>query len=262
MRRAQFARRLKLFDLKRRKIFLTRAGEGLFQYVSEIYRQMVGAEKYLEGLRETSLRVGISATFSSTVARAASVFEDLFPQVKLIVKNATSFEVAEDVSGLNVDVGIVVSLDYKNPRLKAVALSERERLVLVASPANPIFQRKRAGLADICGYPLISGPETSATRRIILNRLKVGGCLMPTPIIVEVNSQEWGMSLIEHGKGMGLYHVKSVERGIADGRLRELPLPGEMVVGADALLRTDAPPHPMADQFIGLVREQFQNHQN
>jgi DNA-binding transcriptional LysR family regulator len=250
---------VKLLDVKRQKVFLTRAGMGLLKYAEEVYRQMVGAEQFLENLKENNLRVGICTTFSATVAAAASLFEDLYPNVKLVVKNTTSFEVAEDVSNLQVDLGIVVGMEYQNPKIKSIVLSKREKLVLVASPSSPIFRKERLDFIDICGYPLITGPETSATRRIILNRFKLRGCNMPVPIIVEANSPEWGKSLVENGKGMGLYHKKSVEHDISSGKLRILPLPGELFVGADALIRLDAPEHSMTEQFITLLKDEFKD---
>jgi DNA-binding transcriptional LysR family regulator len=250
---------VKLLDVKRQKVFLTRAGMGLMKYAEEVYRQMVGAEQFLENLKENNLRVGICSTFSAVVAGAAALFEDLYPHAKLVVKNATSFEVAEDVANLQVDLGIVVSMDYQNPRLKAVVVSKREKLTLVASPSSPIFQKERLDFIDICGYPLVSGPETSATRRIILDKFKIRGCNIPVPIVVEVNSPEWGRSLVESGKGMGLYHLKSVAQEISSGRLKPLPLPGELYVGADVLIRTDAPEHAMTEQFITLVKKEFEN---
>jgi DNA-binding transcriptional LysR family regulator len=250
---------VKLLDVKRQKITLTRAGIGLLKYAEEVYQQMVGAEKFLENLKENNLRVGICTTFSSTVAAAATSFEDLYPNVKLIVKNATSFEIAEDVSNLQVDLGIVVSMNYQFSKLKPIMLSKMEKLVLVASPSSPIFQKERLDFIDICGYPLISGPETSATRRIILNKLRIRGCNVPVPIVVEVNSPEWGRSLVENGKGMGLYHQKSVANEISGGKLKVLPLPGDLYVGADVLIRTDAPEHAMTEQFITLVKKEFEN---
>jgi DNA-binding transcriptional LysR family regulator len=250
----------KLIDIRKKRVFLTQAGSGLFGYANEIYQQMVGAEKFLEGLKDSSLRVGISATFSPTVAAAASAFKDLHPDVKLIVRNATSFEVAEDVLDMRIDLGIVVSMDYKYPKIRPVALSRHEKLVLVASPSSAIFQKVRVDPAELCSYPLVSGSETSAARCIILSKLKSGGCLMPTPIIAEVNSLEWGLNLVENGKGMGFYHIKSVEREISDGRLKELSMIGDIYVGADALLRIDIPEHPMAGQFINLVKREFENH--
>lgn len=251
---------IKLLDIRRQKVYLTHAGEGLFRYVSEIYQQMTSAEKYLESLKERSLRVGISATFSSTVVTAAAAFEELYPHVKLIVRNSPSFEVAQDVLNSQVDLGVVVGVDYGNPKLRHIELSPREKLVLVTAPSSEISQKERLKLLDLCGYPLILGPETSAARQIILNRLRMGGCHMPAPIIVEVNSLEWGMSLVKNGKGMSLYHINNVEKDITEGTLKTLTLSDDIWVGANALLRSNAPEHPMADRFISLVREAFVNH--
>jgi DNA-binding transcriptional LysR family regulator len=246
---------LKLLDIRRQKIFLTQAGAGLFKYVKEIYLQMSSAEKYLENLKEASLRVGISTTFSTCAASAAAAFEKLYPHVKLVIRGSSSFEVAGDVLNSRVDLGIVVSMDYGNPKLKSLALSSRQKLVLVASPSSPIAQKEHLDFMNLCGYPLVLGPETSATRQIILKKLRTGGCAVPSPIIVEVNSSEWGISLVEKGRGVGLHHIRSVEKAIAEGRLKVLPLSGDIWVGADALLHADAPEHPMVEKFISLVRE-------
>jgi DNA-binding transcriptional LysR family regulator len=248
---------LKLLDIKRQKVRLTQAGAGLYQYVSEIYQQMVSAEKYLENLKEANLRVGVCTTFSTCVAAAASAFEKLYPHVKLIIRSSSSFEVADDVLNCQVDLGVVVNMDYGKPKLKSVPISSREKLVLVASPSSSIAQRHHLAFLNLCGYPLILGPETSASRRIILRRLMIGGCHIPSPIIVEVNSSEWGINLVENGEGVGFHHIKSVERAISEGRLKALPLSREIWVGVNALLRADAPEHPMTERFISLVREAF-----
>ncbi|OGN94865.1 MAG: hypothetical protein A2Y89_00925 [Chloroflexi bacterium RBG_13_51_18] len=250
---------LKLIEVKRQKVFLTQAGAGLYKYAGEIYRQMNGAEKYLENLKEASLRVGISTTFSTCLASAASAFEKSYPRVKLIIKSASSFEIAEAVLDCDVDLGIVVSTDYGNPKLKSITLSTEEQLVLVASPSSAIAQRPRLAFANLCGYPLILGPETSATRQLILKKIRLGGCHMPSPIIVEVDSSEWGINLVEKGEGVGVHHIKSVERSIADGRLKILPLSNSILIGAEALLRADAPEHPMAQKFVELVRKTLDN---
>ena len=250
---------VRLLDIKKKKVFLTPAGEGLFRYVTEIYRHMTGAEKFLESLKESQIRVGMSTTFSSVVTAAVVAFEELLPDVKLIVKSATSFEIAEDVLNSELDLGVVASMDYMKPELKVIPLSEREKLVLVASPSSSISQKGRVDLADLCGYPLISGPETSAARQVILNRFKSEGLEVPPLIAVEVNSTEWGMRLVENGEGMGVYHIRSVEKEIAEGRLKALPLAEDIWVGVEALLRKDAPEHPMAERFVPLLREAFGN---
>jgi DNA-binding transcriptional LysR family regulator len=251
---------LKLLDVRRQKMTLTNAGAGLFRYVKEIYQQVTGAEKYLEDLREASFRVGIAATFSSSIASAAAEFEEIYPHVKLIVRSASSLEVVEDVLSSQVDLGIVVRMDYANSKLRTITISAMEKLVLVASPSSPISTKKRVELADLSGYPLVAGPETSATRQIILNNFQAEGLEVPPSVIVEVNSLEWGLSLVESGKGVGLYYTKAVEKEISEGRLKALPLASDITVGVDALLRGDAPVHPLAERFIHLVIEEFTGH--
>jgi len=131
----------------------------------------------------------------------------------------------------------------------------------VASPSSPIAQRPKLAFVNLCGYPLVLGPETSATRRIILNRIRAGGCHMPSPIIVEVDSSEWGINLIENGEGVGFHHIKSVERSISEGRLKILPLDGDIYIGVEALLHADAPEHQMAQKFIATIKECLKNKQ-
>ena len=248
---------LKLLDVRKQKVVLTPAGSGLFRYAEEIYQKMVSAEKFLENFKETSLRIGICTTFGACAASAACAFEKLFPGVRLVIKSCSSFEVAEDVLNYQMDIGIAVRVDYDKPRLKSIPISPREKLVLVASASSPIARKQRLDFVNLCGYPLILGPETSATRRIFLSRLAAGGCHVPAPVIVEVNSPEWGMRLVENGEAAGLYHIRTVEKAIAEGRLKALPLSSEIWVGADALLRNDALEHPMAEKFISLVKEAF-----
>ena len=249
----------KLLDVKRKRVRLTHAGEGLFQYAAEVYHQLIGAEKFLEDLKEASLHVGIAMSFSSTVASAASSFEKRYPHVRLIVKNAPSFEVAQDVLNSQVDLGVVVSMDYAIPELRSVTISAGGKGVFVASPSNPIFRKGHMELKDLCNYPLVLGPETSAIRRVVFSKFEAEGLKLNNLIAVEVNSVEWARSLVENGKGIGFYYVRNVEKEVSEGRLRVLPLTADMRVGADVLIRRDAFLSPIVEKFISLLRVAFQN---
>jgi DNA-binding transcriptional LysR family regulator len=246
---------VKLLDIKKKKLSLTHAGEGLFKYAEQIYQQLINAERFVEDLKEASLRVGIALTFSSSFSSAAAKFRELYPHVKLIVENAPSFKVIEDVLNSQLDLGIVVSKDYANPELRCIALSEAERMVLVASPSSPISQKEQIELSDLCDYPLILGPETSATRQIILDKLEVEGLKSSSLIAVEVDSIEWGRSLVEDGKGISFYCMKNVEKEVSEGRLKILRLVDDIHVGVDVLVRRDVILTPIANRFISLARE-------
>ncbi len=177
----------------------------------------------------------------------------------MAIRSSASFEIAQEVINSQINLGIVVSIDYGSAKLRSVNISLRQKLVLVASPSSPIARRECVDFMSLCGYPLVLGPETSAIRRILLKKLRIGGCAMPTPIIVEVNSSEWGISLVESGQGVGLFHIASVQKAIFDGRLKILPLLRDIWMGMDACFHVDAPGHPMADSLISLVTETIQS---
>jgi len=247
----------KLLEIRKKKLFLTQAGEGLFKYSKQIYQQLSNAQMVIEELKEASLRVGIALTFSSSFSSTAARFREFYPHVKLIVENAPSFKVIEDVLNSQLDLGIVVSRDYTNPELRCIALSEAERMALVASPSSPISQKEQIELADLCDYPLILGPETSATRQIILEKLKAGGFNTSSLIAVEVESIEWGRSLVEDGKGISFYYMRNVEKEVSEGRLKILHLVDDIQVGVEVLVRRDVILPPIANKFIALAGETF-----
>jgi DNA-binding transcriptional LysR family regulator len=247
----------KLLEVKRKKVFLTPAGEGLFEYSKQIYQQLINAERFVEDLKEAGLRVGISITFSSSFSSAAARFREIYPQVKLFVEHAPSFKIIEDVLSSQLDLGIVVSRNYTNPELKCIALSEAERMVLVASPSSPISQKERIELKDLRGYPLILGPETSATRQIIMEKLRSEGLKTSSLVAVEVDSIEWGRSLVEDGKGISFYCMRNVEKEVSEGRLKILHLVDDIKVGVEILVRRDVVLPPIANKFIDLARETF-----
>jgi len=72
---------------------------------------------------------------------------------------------------------------------------------------------------------------------------------------VEVNSIEWGRSLVEDGKGISFFCMKNVEKEVSEGRLKILPLEEDIWVGVDVLVRQDVILSPIANSFISLARE-------
>jgi DNA-binding transcriptional LysR family regulator len=251
---------IRLLDVRKKKVCLTYAGEGLFQYAAEVYQQLISAEKFVEDMKEASLSVGMSMSFSSIVASAATAFEEIYPHVRLIVKNASSFEVAQDVLSSQVELGVAVSMDYGIPKLRSITISAGEKIVFVASPSSPIFQKGHIELRDLCDYPMIVGPETSATRRVVVSKLEAAGLKVGPLISVEVNSVEWGIRLIESGRGIGFYYINNIEKEVSEGLLRVIPLTDDILIGVDALVRKDAFLTPIAERFISLVKKAFQNH--
>ena len=192
---------IKLLYVKRQRVFPTKAGEVLFRYAEEIYEQVSKAQVFLQHSKEDSLCIGVDLTFSQVVALIAARFEELFPHVKLRIVNGSCSEITRKVLDLQVDLGIVCGRDYVSPKLEHIEVSAGEKLVLVTSPSSPISRKEQVMWADLCGYPLILGPEGSATRQVLLEKFEAKGLKMESLIVVEVNHVECGKSLVEERGG-------------------------------------------------------------
>ena len=251
---------VKLLDIRRKRVYLTKAGETLFPHAAEIYEQAIEAEISLQNLKEASLRIGVALTFSPIVTSAATTFGELYPHVELSIKNGPSFEIAQEVLNLQLDLAVVASMDYGSPKLEHTTISAEEKLVLVAPSSSPICQKEQVELSDLCDYPLVMGPEGSATRQIILNKFAADGLKAKSPIAVEINDVECGKSIVADGRGIAIFALSSVEEEVAQGRLKILPFVDDLRIGVDVIVHRDVCLSLPGERFTSLVREAFQRH--
>jgi DNA-binding transcriptional LysR family regulator len=250
----------KLVEARRGTLRLTQAGKDLAQYASQIYHDMASAEQFVEFLKQPVLRAGVAFTFAVALRSVVPHFEQPnSKEIRLIMRKGSSFEIVQDVLNSKLDVGIVVSMDYGNSELKSIPLSTREKMVIVASPFDPIFEKDKIELADLGGRKFILPARTSASHQIFLKRLEAEGLTVRASQFETVNNTEWSRYLVEIGEALDFLHIKSVEEPISQGRLAIIPVPVDFWVGADALVRKDTFITKAIDTFISCVRRVFKN---
>jgi DNA-binding transcriptional LysR family regulator len=248
----------RLIEAKRGTLRLTQTGKDLAQYASKIYHDMASAEQFVESLRQPVLRAGIAFTFSVALRSVVPQFEQQnLKEVRLVMINGSSFDIVEDVLNSRLDVGIVVSFDYGKSDLRFLPLSTREKMVIVASPFDPVFEKDKVELADLSGRKFILASNTSATHQILLKRFETEGLSVQAPQFETVNNIEWSKYLVESGEALDFLHIKSVEQQISQGRLAIVPVPADFRVGADAVVRKDTFITKAIDTFISSVRRTF-----
>lgn len=178
--------------------------------------------------------------------------------MKLRIRNGPSYQIFDELIDLQHDIAVVVSLNYHTRKLRAVRVSNGERLVLVTLPSSSIFSKEALTLAEVCDSPLLLPPEKSATREVLLKRFEAERAKLRPSILVETDYLECAKRLAEEGRGIALMHVTNVEREIAEGKLKILPLADDIKIGVDALVHRDVPLPPIGRKFISLVKEAFQ----
>jgi DNA-binding transcriptional LysR family regulator len=247
--------RVKLVDFKKRQIVLTSHGKGLLKYAAEIYRQLVDAERFIEFIRESNIRIGIASVYDAYIGPLLnSMFETENPEIKLAVKSGNSFEVIQDVLDAKLDLAIVPQFEYTDEKLTHVQVSNPEKIVCFAS-VHQIIYREPLEWKDLHDYPLVTGPETSVIRKIIDNKFKSEGLPEPS-LAAEVGSVEWCKNLVENGKGLSFALVKDIQKEINEKALRIVPLNEYVYVTAEAVTRKDMQ-NPIIKKFIEMVKQAF-----
>jgi LysR family transcriptional regulator, transcriptional activator of the cysJI operon len=247
--------RVKLLDFKKRQVILTPHGRELFKYAKEIYQQLIDAERFINFIRESNLRVGITSIYNTLVGPLINdMFEKQDPEVKLMVKSGDAMEMVRDVVDATLDLVIVPRFDYKDGKLNHIQVSLPEKIVCFAS-TQQVISKEPLEWKDLRDYPLVTGSETSVIRTMLFNKMKEKGLEAPV-LAAEVGDSEWCKTLVENGKGLSFTLASDIEKQVAEGRLKLVPLKEYLYLTAEAVTGSDVS-NPIIEKFISMVKQAF-----
>jgi DNA-binding transcriptional LysR family regulator len=248
---------VKLIHVKKKRVTLTEAGEALFPYAKELYQQTQRAEMCLQNFREEMLRIGVAYTLSASVTAAAGIFKELFPNVKVKIREGPTHQVIEEISNLQHDLAVVANFDYGVPELETIEVSRGHKMLFLASPADPLAQEEKLELTALNGHPLILPAEKSISRAILLKLL--GERKIEPVIIAEVDNIESAKSLVKMGQGVAFLLEDNVIDELRDGKLKALNFKEEVGIGVDVLVHRDNPLRSIGTKFVSLLRQAYKN---
>jgi len=209
------------------------------------------------GQVNSTLRVGIDYIYVSMFNRLLKSFSDeRYPKIKLTIRTRSTFGLVQDVLDSELDVAIIPQTDDDNEKLKYVTVSAPQKIICIASPRTAIAQEP-IEWKDIVNYPLVIGTETSAIRRIIVNKIKKKGFKEELQIAAEIGSPYWAKKLVENDLGLGFTIADYIEKEVTEGLLRIVPLKEDAWITAHAIMRSDTFTYPIINRFISLVKQAF-----
>jgi DNA-binding transcriptional LysR family regulator len=248
---------VKLIHVKKKRVILTEAGEALLPYARELYQHTKQAEMCLQSFREEMLRIGVALTLSATVTRVAGVFKELFPRVKVKIREAPTYQIVSEISNLLHDLVVVGSLDYGIPELETIKVARGNKMIFVASPADPLAQEDELGLTALNRHPLILPAEKSGSRAMLLSILQKQK--IEPVIVAEVDNIDSAKSLVKMGQGVALLLEDNVIEELRDGKLKALPFKEEIRIGVDVLVHKDNPLRTIGSEFVSLLSQSYGN---
>lgn len=78
---------VKLINVKKKRVHLTKAGKELFPYAEEIYRSALKGESLLVSYRNNNLRIGISGALTLFIIPVVDRFKALCPTVRMTIRD-------------------------------------------------------------------------------------------------------------------------------------------------------------------------------
>jgi DNA-binding transcriptional LysR family regulator len=249
---------VKLFNIKKQRVVLTKAGQDLYQYTKEIWTQLNNVDKFFNSLKTKPIAIGVTPLLHRQVTAALSKVYKVHPTVniELLIKNST--QIVQEVSDMEVDVGIVLSTNYENSKVKSIRISDSERLVFVASPNIALAKKKRVEWADLVSHPIICGQPGSLLHGLVADKFQQAGILTPPLIIVNSLSTDVLKVFVKEGNTLGLWHIKDVEAEVIAGELKILPLSEDILVPIDFIINQKVDTiSPVIQDIIEYVKHEL-----
>ncbi|MBI5017609.1 MAG: LysR family transcriptional regulator [Deltaproteobacteria bacterium] len=248
---------IKLIHVKKKKVHLTAEGERLLSHAEEIYRAALRAEDLLtQHGRARTLRIGLAGALAVYVSPVINVFGELYPSVRVVVREGLSLKLLEELRDFQHDLCFVAALEEPAKDLEAFPLRHPEPMMLVAARTSPLVERAEVTWSDLDGCPLILHGEGSVARKLILEEFQRRG-LTPN-ISAEVDNIAYLKQLIERRGGVALMFSPNVEEEVAQHKLEVLNWKGgDLRLGIDVVVRREEEPSPARSAFLGVMKKHF-----
>ncbi|MBA4419123.1 MAG: hypothetical protein C0392_14635 [Syntrophus sp. (in: bacteria)] len=252
---------MKLFTVKKHKVYLTVEGERLLAYADEFVHRVMMMETFLKTYRQTTLHIGIATALMIFIMPVFDKFKELYPLIQISVREGVSLDLVGELLKFRHDIciigqALVGSASYPTGRVSGYRILLAEKMVFVAGPGHPFAKDVESEWADLAREPLIVPSERSHTRVIVLGQFRKRGF---TPIIgTEVDNTEAAKGLIRQNKGIALMFWPNVKDDVKAGRLRVIPVAGgDIQLAIDILHNSETPLSSPARDFIKLAEDHF-----
>ncbi len=215
---------LRLFDRLPRGVQLTEGGLRLFDYAQRIFSLERAAERDLRDfaqLEQGELHLGASATLGAyllppLLTRFRAVHPHIFVSLEVSNTDVVTRQLDEGRISLGFVEGPFAKSDY------AHHLLARDALLPVVSPHHPLAGNTALEAESLQNYPLYMREPGSGARVSIEQAYQAHG-LEPRAGMA-IGSTEALKRLLADGQGIAWLSQRVVERELASGELRRLPV--------------------------------------
>jgi len=216
---------LSLFSQIGRKIYLTEAGEILYDYARRIFALTDEVETHLAEMRDLErgrLALGASTTIGIyLLPEVLGQYRACYPRIELSLDIANADLIQSHLLNNLVELALVEG-SVTHPELTS-EVWQADELVLIAAPESPLAQQEALSLHDILEAPFLVREQGSGTREAFEAALTERN-LPPVTPFMELGSTEAIKKAVAAGLGISFVSTHTIQLEVAAGLLHIVPL--------------------------------------
>ncbi|NOZ54945.1 MAG: LysR family transcriptional regulator [Gammaproteobacteria bacterium] len=217
---------LPLFEQIGKKIFLTEAGQEMYNYCRSIQQQLEEAENVIEnlkGIKHGKLTIAVASTANYFAPRILAAFSNEHQSIKIDLDVTNRQGLLQHLEKNDTDI-VIMGLPPTGMELMAESFMENP-LVLIAAPEHHLAKKQNVSIHDLEQETFILREQGSGTRTAIERFFTEQGTKILTTI--NMNSNEAIKQAVQAGLGLGIVSIHTLEMELELNRLA--------IVSADAL---------------------------
>jgi DNA-binding transcriptional LysR family regulator len=235
---------------------LTPVGEILARHVMAMLQdvqRLEGELAALKGLRTGTLDIAsVAAMTPAVLPNVLQRMKTLYPGVTINVRIADSVESARLVADGDADLGLAF-VRQKSPALRQCAVGTFA-LGAVMPPDHPLASRTDVTFAECARFPLVM---PNAELSFHADMAALAGRQKRLEIVLETGSLDLMRGLALRGLGIAFLNRFGVERELADGTLRHIPLKPAVGNQLGAYVRAERALPPALDAVIRIIADEI-----
>lgn len=204
------------------KMCLTDAGRKVHERVRTIFEQIDSLETFIMNIGEFKtgiLKIGCSETANIYVIPfLIKSFKSIYPGIKLVVERGTTSDIVESL--LNNKIELVISLYNPNDKRMRMRYMGKQDIIMVAAKNSRLLPKNVISAHELNEIPLIVPITGSATREIVISRLKEIGV---TPkVVMESSSLPFMKDFTCGDEAVSFFCRDVVSKELSEGLLKEV----------------------------------------
>ncbi|WP_303881298.1 LysR family transcriptional regulator [Acetomicrobium mobile] len=245
-----------LFDRVGKSISLTTKGQEFLIYANEILSIILKAKNMISSSETChgSLRIGmLESLFIWRFCDLLPLFHSIMPLVNITINLSTGTNLYQKLRQNEIDIAYLLG---KKLFVKGCVHTyvNRERIVFVTCPENPIACKKSIPIGEIFRQPLIL-VESWSVYRIALDELVAELGIEYTPLL-EIDNTTGILKLIKNGMGVSFLPKYIVNESVRKNELVELDVKGcDVQLWSQVVYHKNKWVTPQMELFMKLIGE-------